>query len=430
MLEKNGVAAAAGRASVTISVGYILHRFPMQTDTFIRREVTALRREGVTVEVVSVWHPRPEQTTPDLLWEWESSTHFMLPASFLGILLVATKQLFRSPRRFLSTFCLAMKLRRPGLKGLVYQLAYFIEALLAADTAISRGYNHLHNHIGDQSGTVTMLAARYANIPFSITYHGWPVFYDAFGSRIREKVRACSFVRCISYFCRSQLLIFSQVPDTSNLEVIHCGINVKNYHYRAPRDKAEVIFCAARLSTEKGLWLLIEAFATLRKAGHDLRLRLAGNGPELAMLTEQSKQLGVSDDVFFLGNLDEAGIQLELQNADLFVLPSMVEGIPVSVMEAMAVGVPVVATNVGGTGELVYNEITGLLVRASDSEALVSSILRLVGDPSLRRKLSRAARELVEEEFDLHTEAKKLARLLEDHSSSRNRQFPTARSGQ
>jgi len=393
-------------------IAYLLHRFPATTDTFIKREIRSLQKAGTDVQVISVWKPLPDETTPDILAEWNEDTHFILPRSPLSVARISLALILRSPRQFFNAGRLALKTARPGFVGFAYQLFYFLEAVLVADLLRRNTVNHLHNHIGDQSGTVTMLAASMAGIDYSITFHGWPVFFDAKYSRIKEKVLGARFTRSISYFCRSQLMMFSDCDNPSAFKVVHCGLSIAKYPFRPPRAQIERLFCAARLSPEKGLMFLIHALAILRDRGHDLELRLAGDGPSRKALSDLAEELDVSDRVSFLGYLSEEKIIDELQAADLFVLPSFVEGIPVSAMEAMAVGVPVIATNIAGTSELIDDGRTGILVRPSDAQSLADAVVRMKEDHCFRLSASYKAREKVATEFEVDQETAKLNSYL------------------
>ena len=257
-----------------------------------------------------------------------------------------------------------------------------------------------------------MLAASLAGIGYSITFHGWPVFFDAKYSRIKEKVLGARFTRSISYFCRSQLMMFSECDDPASFKVVHCGLDLVKYAYRPPREQIKRLFCAARLSPEKGMAFAIEALRILRDKGHNLELRVAGDGPSKQHLEALAKELEISHQVKFLGFLTEREIINELQKADLFVLPSFVEGLPVSAMEAMAVGVPVIATNIAGTSELVEDGQTGVLVRPSDPQALADAVIRLIGDYKFRLRGAELARQKVIDEFDIDKETAKLNRYL------------------
>ena len=393
-------------------IAYLLHNFPGITDTFIKREIRSLQAADTDVSVISVWKPNKTQTTAENLAVWSKDTEFVLPLSVLSIGRGICASFIRSPLRFLAAFRLAIETSRPGLRGVTYQLFYFAEAALTAEIVHRKKINHLHNHIGDQSGTVTMLAAKIANIEYSITFHGWPVFFDAKYSRIKEKVEGAKFIRAISYFCRSQLMMFAETDDPAPFKVVHCGLSIAKYRYKVPKEKVRTIFCAARLSPEKGLVFLIHALKNLADKGYDLELRLAGNGPSFEQLKDLVDRLGIEEKVKFLGFLDENEIIEELQESDLFVLPSYVEGIPVCVMEAMACGVPVVVTNIAGTSELVEDGLSGILVRPSDSQALVNAIVRMIKDYPFRVRAAALGREKVVEEFDVDKESAKLNKCL------------------
>ena len=169
-------------------IAYLLHRFPEITDTFIKREIRSLQRSGTDVQVIAVWKPGLSETTPEIMQQWAPETHFILPRSLPSMVGILLTSLARSPILIARTLRLALSTSRPGLRGFVYQLIYFIEAVLAADIIRRKAIDHVHNHIGDQSGTVTMLAASLAGIGYSITFHGWPVFFDAKYYRVKEKV--------------------------------------------------------------------------------------------------------------------------------------------------------------------------------------------------------------------------------------------------
>jgi colanic acid/amylovoran biosynthesis glycosyltransferase len=389
-------------------IAYLLHLFPRITDTFIKREIRSLQRSGTEICVISVWKPRQLETTAEIMKEWSADTYFLLPTSSFLIAKTLIFSLLRFPFRFFSTLRLALATSRPGFAGFTYQLFYFVEAVLAADVMRRKGIDHVHNHIGDQSGTVTMLAANFTQIGYSITFHGWPVFFDAAGSRIKEKVLRATFTRAISYFCQSQLMMFSGCNDMGRFKVVHCGLDLDRYPYRRPRERISNIFCAARLSPEKGLEFLIQAVRSLLDQGHELNLRLAGDGPKKEELQALAKELKLSDRVHFLGFLGEDDVIRELQACDLFVLPSFVEGLPVSAMEALAIGVPVVATNIAGTSELIEDGRTGLLVRPSDSNALADAIVKMITDYDFRLAIAENGRRKVVSEFDVKKESEKL----------------------
>lgn len=401
-------------------IAYLLHRFPEITDTFIKREIRSLQGFGTDVRVISVWKPGASETTPEIMREWAGDTHFLLPRSLLSIVLVLLTSLVRSPIRLAGTLAFALSTSRPGLQGVAYQLVYFVEAVLAADIIRREAVDHVHNHIGDQSGTVTMLAAKLSGIGYSITFHGWPVFFDAKHYRVKEKVLGATFTRAISFFCRSQLMMFSGCDDPSTFKVVHCGLELTKYRYRPPKVSVRRVFCAARLSAQKGHAFLIQAIKVLVDRGHDLELRLAGDGPMKQKLLVLANELGLSERVRFLNSITEDQVIRELEASDLFVLPSFVEGLPVSVMEAMAIGVPVISTNIAGTSELVEDGNTGLLVRPSDAQALADAMVKMIEDYGFRLRAAELARKKVDDEFDLGKECARLNEFLLESCEDQN----------
>ena len=312
----------------------------------------------------------------------------------------------------MSTVHLAFVTARPGFKGLVNQVFYLAEAVSAAEVLQKRDIAHVHNHFGDHSGIVTMLATKLCNISYSISFHGPHVFFDGGLARIKEKVSHARFVRCISYFCRSQVILFSESANLSALKIVHCGLDLKDYEFRLPREKVERLYCAARLAPEKGFEFLVQAVRILADRKCDVQLRLVGDGPRRNALEGMARDLGILDRVHFLGALDEAAKMRELYAADLFVLPSLREGLPSSITEAMAVGVPVIATNIAGTSELVEQGKTGLLVRPSDPEALANAIIEMIDNYDFRRRAAELGRKKVVEEFDVNNETTKLLEYL------------------
>jgi glycosyltransferase involved in cell wall biosynthesis len=393
-------------------IAYLLHRFPRITDTFIMREVRALRKADTDIKIISIWKPDTTDTDVEVIDEWFHQTSFLLPRSVASIVGAFFATIMRSPQLFASSLYLALTTARPGLRGLIYQIFYLGEAVLAADALRKNGIVHVHNHFGDHTGIITMLAAKLAGISYSISFHGPHVFFDGKFAKIKEKVAHARFSRCISYFCRSQVILFSEGADVSSLKIVHCGLQLGEYEFRLPRQKVERLYCAARLAPEKGFEFLIHALKILRDQNYVLELRLVGDGPHRSALQRLASELGVADCLRFLGHLDEASKMRELYAADLFVLPSLAEGLPSSATEAMAVGVPVIATNIAGTSELVEDGKSGLLVRPSDPQALADAIIRMIEDYEFRVRASELGRKKVIEEFDVDKEAAKLKKYL------------------
>ena len=384
--------------------------YPRATDTFIRREVAALRALGHTVETFAVRRPPDGQMTADDVRAERDRTFYILSAG-LPAVVVAHARLLLAPARYWAGLRAAVALRSPGVKATLRQLAYFAEAGVVADRVRRLRLRHLHNHFADSSGSVAAIAAALGGFTFSLTVHGPAEFFEPKLWAMGEKVRRALFVNCISYFCRSQVMVFAS-PDTwDRLHVVHCGVDPGAFAAHDDQPGQRLLF-VGRLTAAKGLPILLRSVAALAADHPALSLDVAGDGPDREMLTTLATTLGIADRVNFLGNQSEAQVRGLMRRADVFVMASFAEGVPVVLMEAMAAGTPVVATRVAGVAELVADDVSGLLVAPADPEALAAAVARLLADPDLRRRLAVAGRDVVDREFNLRHESARLVAVL------------------
>ena len=303
-------------------------------------------------------------------------------------------------------------LSQPGLRGFLYQIIYFLEAGLLADLITAQNITHLHNHIASSSCTVAMLAAELGGFTFSFTMHGPHIFFEPYRWRVDEKIKRAKFVACISHFCRSQGMIFSRPEQWSKLEIVHCGVDPTLFETVTHDGSGKRLLYVGRLAAEKGLPVLLESLPELVRNEPELILTVVGDGPDRALLEQQVGNLGLQSHVRFLGYQSQSAVREHLQNTDVFVLPSFAEGIPVVLMEAMAAGVAVVATQVAGVGELVLSGSNGYVVPPGDRQALTDCLDFLIKDADTRSRLGLLARDKVEQEFDARIEVKKLHNLF------------------
>ena len=258
-----------------------------------------------------------------------------------------------------------------------------------------------------------MLASTLSGIPFSFSVHGPRVFFMVKARHLDEKLRRALFVRCISHFCRSQCALWAG-PDTwPRLHVVHCGVDASTYSPRIHAGRGSHVLFVGRPGLRKGIPWLVEALTQLCTERPDLRITIVGDGPERQGVETLVRSAGISDRVHFTGYQSSAQVAEWLSTADVFVLPSLAEGVPIALMEAMAAEVPVIATNVGGTSELVSDGVNGFLVPPVVPGALVCRIRELLDDHELRTRLGRAGRETVVRDFDLHREMARLRGLFE-----------------
>jgi glycosyltransferase involved in cell wall biosynthesis len=400
-------------------VAYLTGEYPRATDTWIQREVASLRELGVSVDTFSVRDPGPAHEVGPEQVEARASTTYLLPATPTSIVGAHIGLMLRSPRRYVRGLRLAWSTRRPGIRGLAYQLAYFAEAGLLARQLRARKIEHLHNHFGDSSCSVSMLTSELSGVPFSFTLHGPGIFFEAHTWRLDEKLSRASFCACISYFCRSQAAIFAPQQRWDRLHIVHCGIEPERYEPSAHLGDPPRLLFVGRIAKVKGVAVLLEAMSKLSETHPVLQLDIVGDGPDRPEMERNVAELGLSDRVTFLGYRSQAEVAELLETTDVFVLPSFAEGVPVTLMEAMGAAVPVVTTQVGGITELVVDGETGFIVRPGDPDVLADRIARLVDDPELRRRMGRRGREVVEADFTNRTEASRLKSLFEHSRAGR-----------
>ncbi len=396
---------------------YFAAEYPRATDTFIQREIAAVRAAGLDVESSAIRRPGDEHMVGEEQRSERDRTRYLLPPS-IGALFGAHARLLRSsPKRYLSSLKLALDTKRAGFRGGLYQGFYFAEAGLLADRLQSEHFDHLHSHLGDVSTSVAMLASSLAGVPFSFTLHGPGVFFDANVWRLDAKIDRAAFVSCISWFARSQAQLLSSAEAADKLHIIHCGVDPSRYVDRSieassSNGSALRLAFVARLDHVKGVGELLEALAALADDLPELRLDLAGDGPGRVGYEKLAARLGIADRVTFHGYINQTGVAELLATADAYVLPSYAEGVPVGLMEAQASGLPVIATQVGGVSELVIDDVTGFVCRPGDRIQLAERIMQLASDPELRRRMGAAGRSLVMTEFDSASEGRRLAALF------------------
>ena len=395
-----------------LRIAYMTGVYPRATDTFIQREVAALRQQGVHVETFSLRPPADKEITGPEQQSERQGTYYVQPPRPLTILKAHLAMLLASPRRYFSALRTALFVRAPGLKSLVWQVAYFVEAGVVAHRMRRAGLVHLHNHFSNSSCSVSILVAEMGGFTFSFTMHGPSEFFEPHYWRIDEKLRRALFVACISHFCRSQAMVFAPQEKWDKLHIVHCGVNPADFTPVTHTGQGSNLLFVGRLAGVKGLPVLLEAVAALRKDRPDVRLTLAGDGPDRESLVLLARRLGIEQNVAFLGYQSQRQVRELLGRTDAFVMASFAEGVPVVLMEAMAAGVPVVATRIAGIPELVEDGVSGFLVPPGDAQALAEKVDLLLRDPVVRTSMGARGREKVEREFNLAREADKLCRIL------------------
>jgi glycosyltransferase involved in cell wall biosynthesis len=394
-------------------LAYLNARYPALSHTFIQREVEDLRERGVEVVTFSVRKPSLSELGEGADPGEVARTTYLLRGGHLarGVL----RALVASPLRLLRVLWASQRLSPGGWRARARHAAYAAEAVRLAHEMRRRALSHVHVHMANNAAMVALLATRFdPSLRYSMTIHGSAEFFDVFRLRLREKAESAVFVRCISDFCRAQVMAWTDPAAWDRFHVVHCGIPSDAFAGgESRRDTTMRVLRVGRLVPIKAYPVLFEALRSLDARGVPWALRMAGDGPERARLEALAERLGISDRVEFLGAVSAPRIPDEMRRASVLVVSSCMEGVPVVLMEAMAAGLPVLGTRVGGVAELVEDGATGRVVSPGSAEALASALAEMWEDPRGTAARAEAARERVRSEFDLRGTGPRMRALFE-----------------
>jgi len=411
----------------------VLSRFPSVTETFILREVVELDRAGIEVVFVPLLRepPPPVMHAEGVAWDRRA-----LYTPFVsGPILAANLRVVASrPWLWLQTFLALLAESVTSWNAFSGTLGIYLKSVYYGQELRARGVNHIHAHFATHPATAAYVMSRVRRrgdreIPYSLTVHAHDIFLHTAG--LARKLAGASFVRTISQFNADFLLErFARgrfAVTREKFRVIHCGIEPGRYASRPlggvpGRDRPARLLTVAQLKPYKGIAFLIAAAQRLREQGIDVRCEVIGGGPLRAELESAIERADQSERFHLLGPRTQAEVADALASADLFVLPSIVEpdgkmeGIPVALMEALAAGVPTVATRLSGIPELVIDGRTGYVVPPADAESLAAAIARALSEPERARALAQAGRAWVEEEFEIRGCMKRLVAAVSSGS--------------
>lgn len=397
-------------------IAYLLSQYPSISHTFLLQEILGLRELGFDIATASINPPDRAQNQLTPAEAEAAETTFYVKSMpwpramfhLLRIACAAPVYIFRAVRA-------AFRLEPSSVRQRLYCLFYIAEAILLADWFRRRGITHLHVHFGGAVATVGLLASAVARVPYSLTIHGPDEFFDEERFHLRQKLEGAAFVIAISHYCRSQLMRIASAEHWDRFATVRLGIRpelLPDRTARAPANPLKIIM-VGRLVSTKGPLLLLQAIERIRNQGVAISLTLVGDGPERADLETFLQHHRLAEVVTLTGALNHDQTLQRVAAADLFILASFAEGIPVSLMEAMALGVPCISTYIAGIPELIENERDGILVPAGSVDDLANAILRLAHDPELRRRLAETARDRVLREYSLSDNLKLLASMLD-----------------
>jgi glycosyltransferase involved in cell wall biosynthesis len=395
-------------------IAYLVNRYPTVSHSFIRREILALERRGVEVMRIALREWKPELLDTENQLERER-TRYVLREGASALVLAVARMLVARPVRLLKALALALRMGYRGDRPLPVHLAYLAEACYIEPWLREAGVQHLHAHFGTNSAEIAMLVHTLGGPRWSFTIHGPKEYDNVQLIGLAEKIQRCAFVVAISSYGRSQLYRLVEHEHWSKVYVVHCGLEPAYFTAAVhPGPAARRLVCVGRLCEQKGQLLLVEAARRLAAEGIAFELVLAGDGELRSEIESSIRRYKLQDRVRITGWISGPEVREQIQAARALVLPSFAEGLPIVIMEAMALKRPVISTFVAGIPELVQPGQHGWLVPAGDFEALADVMRDCLEMPgSMLVRMGEAAHKRVLERHSVDTEAVKLCKLFQ-----------------
>ncbi len=406
-------------------VGYYLWQYPVLSQTFVQREVAALRRSGNDIVVLSKTEPEHEFLT--VLKPALADATLVMPTQTVDELKALKQKFFRkNPLRYVLIYLYVIGHRHHENKSWSFDLGVFNNALKLATLAEQQGIRHLHSPWADNCAFIALLAARMLGISFSVQARAHDIHRDSYKYGLREKFENADFLVTNTRYNADYIRTILHRRHVGKVMQIYNGLNLEQF--QAQRDLCKTnteihLLCVARLIEQKGLTYLLQACKILLDSGLNIRCDIVGGVEDIYInhyitLRRLHRALRLENKVNFVGAVSFDEVLTYQQGADIFVLPCVIAGdgsrdiIPNSVLEAMAMKLPVVSTTVTGLPEMVEQEKTGFLVPPGDADALAGAIRKLVDSPQLRHDFGIAGRQRVEQLFDSDKNALAYQRLF------------------
>lgn len=390
---------------------YLIGQFPAINHSYLLAEVRHLRKLGFDVPVVSVSPPdRPLDKLTDDEREEAARTYYVKSVPVLKVVLLNLSEFLQHPLRYLRGLIFALELGRSSPKRAIYHLAYFAEAILVGRYMRQCGVSHVHASF---SATVSLIVAKAFPVTMSFGVYGFGELHNPSETHLAELIQGALFVRSNSQYGCGQLMLWCNRREWSKLIYVPLGIDAADFvpGYRTPSSPPQIL-SVGRLAPEKGQALLLDAIAGLRKEGYPVHLRLVGDGPDRAWLGSRAEELGISSSVEFAGWVDQARLMALYAETDLFVLSSLAEGVPMVLIEAMAMQIPCVAPHLAGIPELIEHGVDGMLFIVGDVGDLKKKIHHLLESLDLSAQIGKQARARVLRDYEMARNTERFASLL------------------
>ena len=397
-----------------MKIAYFINQYPGISHSFIRREIQALERRGVEVARYAI-RPAKENIISEEDKAESRQTRWIVSAGALQTGLDILREMLANPIGAARVFFTAFKMSLRSEAGIFRHFFYAAEALVLARWMKRDGIGHVHAHFGTNTATIAMLTSLLGKTTYSFTVHGPEEFEKPLLISLKEKAENSSFVIAISKFGASQLKKITAPEHWDKINIVRCGIEKEFYSTsETPPPSNSDFVCVGRLCAEKGQLDLVEAVALAKKNHPDITVTLIGDGPMREAVEHKIDELELGNAIRLAGWKTPDEVRDAIVNSRAFILPSYAEGLPVSIMEALALQRPVISTYVAGIPELVRPGECGWLTAAGDVEAIAHALTQAMGtSQSELTEMGRKGRQAVQAFHDIDQEALKLSSLFQ-----------------
>ena len=398
-------------------LGYLTTAYPSVSHTFIRREILALEKMGHTVDRFAIRCGTVADDAEDISEKRKTFHLLNQPRAWIAKAVLTT--FMHSPLSTWRAFREAVRLSSASERGLFRHLAYLFEALAFAHEFRSRGISHIHVHFGTNAAAIAMLVDIIGDATFSMTVHGPDEFDATLGLSLGRKMTASRFTVAISSYCASQLMRWAQPCDWEKIRIVHCTVDDQWFDSTGTVEPGNNTYVAVgRLSAQKGHFLLVEALELAIKRGFSGRVVLVGDGELRDSLQRKIDSHGIADRITVTGWCSGNDVRRYIKDSRALLLPSFAEGLPMVLMEAMALQRPVIATAIAGIPELVRHGREGWLTIAGDKESFVDALMEAQDtDLEVIWRMGRAGRERVMDRHGADQQARVLSALFTERTS-------------
>ena len=389
-----------------MKLAYLLNSYPLISTTFIRREIEAIEALGQPVKRFAMRRWDGQLVDPDDITE-QGRTEYILSGATVALGLALLRECLTNLPRLLALLPHWRRAWKAEGAGLIRHFAYLLEAIRFRQRAAAEGIEHVHVHFSTNAATVAMHARRLGGPPFSFTVHGPDELVNPAANAIRDKIEAAAFVVAITDFCRARLLL--EAPELADkIVIVRCGLILGDYPFADDVQPGGPIVCVGRLCANKAQALIPAAIAKVKAEHPDIMVELLGGGEHEGIIRAEAERLGVADNLVLRGWASADLVRERVRASSALLLPSFAEGLPIVLMEALALGRPVLTTYVAGIHELV-DEKVGWIFPAGSIDAIADALhAAMTADRETLLAMAIEGRERVEQKHDIATSAASL----------------------